>query len=172
MSSKVKIMNKSYIIEESYNPQSRFDKPYEKEFWKHKKLEELSKDEWELLCDGCGKCCLNKLEIRNKIKYTNAACRFLDCKTCLCKIYENRFEKVPDCVDIDINAVRIKPCWMPRTCAYWLLDNGYDLPPWHPLITGKASTVHDANMSIKNRYVISETEVKNYENHLVDWEDI
>ena len=65
-----------------------------------------------------------------------------------------------------------KPRWLPKTCAYWLLDNGYDLPPWHPLITGKASSVIKAGVSLKNRPIVNETEVNDYEDHIVDWEDL
>ena len=122
--------NTNYTLEPDYNPEDRF-KQYatvEPEFWKKKNLAEMSKTEWELLCDGCGKCCLNKLEIKGKIKFTNTHCRFLDCHSCLCKIYSHRFQKVPDCRDIDLAAIREKPRWLPKTCAYWLLDNGYDLP--------------------------------------------
>ena len=157
-----------------YDPQSRFDDitSFEPEFWKKKKLEDLSKEEWELLCDGCGKCCLNKLEIRGKIKFTNTCCRFFNCQNCLCKIYANRFEKVSDCRDIDLAAVREKPRWLPKTCAYWLLDNGFDLPEWHPLITGKASSVHQAKMSLQHRNLISESEVSDFEDYIVEWEDL
>lgn len=66
----------------------------------------MSPAEWELLCDGCGKCCLNKLEIDGKIHFTCVRCRFLDAKSCLCRIYENRFEKVPDCRSVDLKAIR------------------------------------------------------------------
>lgn len=165
-----KILN----LEDEYNPQSRFDdlKKVEPEFWKHKKLEEMSKIEWELLCDGCGKCCLNKLEIKGKIKFTNTYCRFLNCESCLCKIYKNRFDVVPDCRDIDLNAVRERPRWLPKTCAYWLLDNGYDLPSWHPLITGDAMSVHTSGNSLKGRELVNESEVDDYENYLVDWQDL
>ena len=165
---------KKYFPEESYNPQNRFDilNRFEKEFWKKKKLEDMSKEEWELLCDGCGKCCLNKLEIKGKIKFTKTRCRFLDCQSCLCRIYEHRFQKVPDCRDIDIAAVREKPRWLPKTCAYWLLDNGHELPDWHPLITGKAISVHEANMSLKNRDTVSETGINDYENYIIDWQDL
>ena len=161
-------------FEEEYNPQKRVDEfaSLEPEFWKHKKLEEMSKAEWEALCDGCGKCCLNKLEIAGKIKFTNAYCRFLDCKSCLCKIYEHRFEVVDDCRDITLEAVREKPRWLPKTCAYWLLDNGYDLPDWHPLITKKASSVSEAKMNLSGRELINESKVKDYENHIVDWQDL
>ncbi|MBP5216121.1 MAG: YcgN family cysteine cluster protein [Alphaproteobacteria bacterium] len=167
-------MSSNVWQEDLYNPQQRVDefKKLKPEFWKHKKLEQLSKAEWEALCDGCGKCCLNKLEIKGKVKYTNTHCRFLDCKTCLCKIYEHRFEAVKDCRDIDLAAVREKPRWLPKTCAYWLLDNGYDLPQWHPLITGKADSVYEAGMSANTRELVNETKVRDYENYIVDWQDV
>ena len=166
--------NKDYIIENSYDPQERLNNldRFEKEFWKKKRLEDMTHEEWEILCDGCGKCCLNKIEIKGKVKFTRTHCRFLDCKTCLCQIYENRFKKVYDCRDIDLNAIRETPRWLPKTCAYWLLDNGYDLPSWHPLITGKADSVHKANMSLQNRDIISENGIEDYENHTIDWEDL
>ena len=143
-------------LEPEFDPQSRFDKldDVEPEFWKHKKLEQMNKREWELLCDGCGKCCLNKLEIRGKIKFTNTYCRFLDCHSCLCKIYEHRFKQVPDCRD------------------YWLLDNGFELPDWHPLITRRAASVHEAAMSLQGRKLVCETGVDDYENYLVHWSDL
>lgn len=160
--------------EKDFNPQSRFENldDIEPEFWKHKKLEEMSKKEWELLCDGCGKCCLNKLEICGKIKFTNACCRFLDTNNCLCKIYEHRFKKVSDCRDITLEAIREKPAWLPKTCAYWLLDNGQELPSWHPLITKRAASVHEAGMSLQNHPVVSELEVQNYEDYIVNWPDL
>lgn len=167
------MMNKDWV-DTPYNPQSRFNniQDLEPEFWKKKKLSEMNKREWELLCDGCGKCCLNKLEIRGKIKFTNTVCRFLDCHNCLCKIYDHRFEKVPDCRDITLAAIREKPRWLPQTCAYWLLDNGQELPDWHPLITGKADSVHQAKMSLQNRQTVNESEVNDYENYIVDWPDL
>ena len=166
-------VDKSWL-DEDFDPQARYEnlRDIEPEFWKKKKLEQLSKQEWELLCDGCGKCCLNKLEIRGKIKFTNTVCRFLDCRNCLCKIYEHRFEKVSDCRDITLEAVREQPRWLPQTCAYWLLDNGMELPSWHPLVSGKASSVHEAGMSLQNRETVSEIGVKNYEDYLVDWPDL
>lgn len=166
--------DQEYIIENEFDPQERFNnlERFEPEFWKHKKLEEMSKEEWEILCDGCGKCCLNKLEMRRKICFTNTHCRFLDTHNCSCKIYNHRFEKVPDCRDIDLKAIREKPRWLPKTCAYWLLDNGYDLPDWHPLITKRAASVHEAEMSLQNRNIVSETGIEDYENYIVHWQDL
>ncbi len=167
-------MNKVLDIEPEYDPQSRYahTEHLTPEFWKHKKLEDMSREEWELLCDGCGKCCLNKLEIKGKIKFTNTYCRFLNRQNCLCKIYPHRFTIVPDCRDIDLKAVREKPRWLPKTCAYWLLDNGYDLPFWHPLVSGRAETVHTSGNSLKGRRLVNETEVVDYENYLIDWPDL
>lgn len=167
-------MSKEYILEEAFDPQSRFENldKFEPEFWKKKKLEEMSKEEWELLCDGCGKCCLNKIEYKKRIHFTNTHCRFLNCSNCTCQIYEKRFEKVEDCRDIDLPSVREKPRWLPKTCAYWLLDNGYDLPAWHPLITKRADSVHEAKMSLKERDIISEVGITDYDHYTVDWEDL
>lgn len=167
-------MMTEYSLDEKYDPQSRYSdlSDIEPEFWKKKKLEDLNKKEWELLCDGCGKCCLNKLEIKGKIKYTNTYCRFLDTDNCLCKIYAYRFQKVNDCRDITISAIREKPRWLPKTCAYILLDEGRDLPDWHPLKTGKAISVHQAGASLQGRKLINESEVEDYENYIVEWEDL
>lgn len=161
-------------LEPDYDPQSRFEdlSDLEPEFWKHKKLDEMTNREWELLCDGCGKCCLNKLQIRRHIKFTDTHCRFLDSQSCLCKIYPHRHQQVSDCRDINLQAVREQPRWLPKTCAYWLLDNGFPLPDWHPLLTGKAETVHQAQMSLRGRKIVSETGVEDYENHLIDWPDL
>ena len=112
------------------------------------------------------------MQNKRKIRFTTTRCRILDCRSCLCRIYPERFKKVPDCRDIDLNAVREKPRWLPKTCAYWLLDNGFDLPEWHPLKTGRAASVHEANMSLKGRETVSETGIQNYENYIVYWEDL
>ena len=141
-------------------------------FWSKKELKDLSKEEWELLCDGCGKCCLNKIEIRGKVCFTNARCRFLDENSCLCKIYEHRFEKVDDCRDIDLQTVLTEPEILPKTCAYRLLAEGKSLPEWHPLVSGNADSIHDAKMSVRGRKMISETEVGNYEDYIIDWTDL
>lgn len=142
------------------------------EFWKHKKLSEMNEAEWEALCDGCGKCCLNKLDIGGKVYFTNAYCRFLDCTSCRCKIYDHRFEVVKDCRKIDLAAVREKPRWLPKTCAYLLLDEGKDLPSWHPLVTGNSLSAEKAGMTLKGRKLVNENKVKDYEDCIVDWEDL
>ena len=160
--------------EESFEPKDRYKDldNLDTSFWLKKELKDLTKNEWELLCDGCGKCCLNKIEIRGKVCFTNARCRFLDETSCLCKIYEHRFEKVDDCRDIDLQTVLTEPEILPKTCAYRLLAEGKTLPEWHPLVSGNANSVHDAKMSVKGRRMISETEVSNYENHVIDWTDL
>ena len=166
--------NNNITLAEEFSPQQRVNefKKLKPEFWKHKKLEDMSRAEWEALCDGCGKCCLNKLEIKGKIKFTNVHCRFLDCQSCLCKVYTHRFDVMPDCRDLDLPTIRENPRWLPKTCAYWLLDNGYNLPEWHPLISGNAESVNQAGMSVKNRETVSETKVREYENYIVDWQDL
>lgn len=162
-----------YKIEEESTYHNQIDlESVEPEFWKKKKLEDMNQTEWELLCDGCGKCCLNKLEIGPKIYFTCVRCRFLNPNNCLCRIYENRFEKVPDCRNVNLEAVRERPRWLPKTCAYWLLDNGKDLPDWHPLVSGSKDTVHTSFNSLRGRLLISESEVKHYEDYIVDWKDI
>lgn len=145
---------------------------FEPEFWKKKPLSALSKAEWELLCDGCGKCCLNKIGIRNQVSFTNVRCRFLDPQTCLCQIYEHRFKKVSDCRDINLATVLNEPEILPKTCAYRLLAQGKDLPPWHPLISKDPDSVHLTGQSLQNRPLVSETEVTNYEDYIVEWPDL
>ena len=144
----------------------------EAEFWKKKKPEKFSKTEWELLCDGCGKCCLNKLEIKNKIYFTSARCRFLNPDNCLCRIYEHRFEKVADCRDITLQTVLSEPEILPKTCAYRLIVAGKELPEWHPLVSGDAESVHRAHQSVCGHQTISESEVKDYEDYIVEWPNL
>jgi len=140
-------------------------------FWKTKSLEEMNPEEWESLCDGCGKCCLNKLEDwdTGEIYWTNIGCELLDCDTCRCKNYENRFIKVPDCIQLTPETVRTLS-WLPPTCAYRLIRDGEDLFDWHPLISGDPATVHKAGISIKGR-AIEDQKIppEEYENHLIEW---
>lgn len=171
---KLKKKQNDYIIEDEFNPQTRLEeyKKLDKEYWKSKKLEDMSELEWELLCDGCGKCCLNKMDdIKGNVQFTDVACRMLNHNTCSCKIYENRFDVIKTCKQINMDCIKAKPRWLPKTCAYWLLDNGQDLPIWHPLITGDVNTVHEAGKSAKGR-VVSENKVINYGKHIVDWDDV
>jgi len=121
-------------------------------FWKRKKLKEMSREEWESLCDGCARCCLVKLEDEDtgRIHCTSAACKLLDGKTCRCADYRNRNRRVPDCVRLTPENVG-RLSWLPRTCAYRLLAEGKDLAWWHPLVSGRAETVREAGISVAGR---------------------
>ncbi len=118
-------------------------------------LDALSRAEWEALCDGCGKCCLSKLEDPDtaEVAYTNVACRLLDDATCRCSQYDIRKSIVPDCVIISPETIAKTAYWMPTTCAYRRLYEGKTLPDWHPLITNDPNSVHDAGMSMLGRTV-------------------
>lgn len=123
-------------------------------FWKEKTLKEMSQSEWESLCDGCGKCCLLKLqdEHTGAVDYTDVACRLLDIGACRCMDYENRQAKVHDCVRLTADKVaELK--WMPSTCAYRLVAEGKDLYWWHPLLSGDPESVHRAGISVRGRAV-------------------
>jgi len=140
-------------------------------FWKRKTLTQLTRDEWESLCDGCGKCCLVKLQDpdTDEIAYTDVSCQLLDGVSCRCTDYSNRKKQVPDCVVLSPKVVA-DLSWMPSTCAYRLVKEGQDLAWWHPLISGDPNTVHEAGISVRGR-VISETLVEDAElpDHVVDW---
>jgi hypothetical protein len=136
-------------------------------FWEDKRLDELSRDEWEALCDGCGKCCLLKLEDEDtgEIAYTRLHCRLLDAETCQCSDYANRKAKVPDCVILTPKSVgELK--WMPRTCAYRLIHEGKPLPDWHHLICGDRQRVHTHGHSILGQTVDEDTVL---EEDQIDW---
>jgi uncharacterized cysteine cluster protein YcgN (CxxCxxCC family) len=123
-------------------------------FWKKKTFEEMSGVEWESLCDGCGRCCLNKLEDLDtgEIAWTDVACRLLDQGSCRCSDYKNRRRKVPDCIQLDAESVRALS-WLPPTCGYRLVAEGRDLYWWHPLVSRDAETVHQAGVSVRGRTV-------------------
>ncbi len=125
-------------------------------FWKRKSLEEMTKAEWESLCDRCGRCCLLKLEDEDtgEVYRTRLACRLLDLGSCQCSDYPDRQSHVPDCVSITPEAARTLP-WLPETCGYRLVAEGSDLPWWHPLVSGDPDTVHEAGISVRG-WVISE----------------
>ncbi len=142
-------------------------------FWEKKPLNELSPQEWEALCDGCGRCCLIKLEDEDtgEIFNSDVRCRLLDEKTCKCTDYKNRKQKVPDCIKLTpANVGEIS--WIPVTCAYRRLAEGRGLAWWHPLISGDPETVKQAGISVLGR-TVAETDVKSGEwvSHAVDWPD-
>lgn len=136
-------------------------------FWE-KPLEELSRTEWEKLCDGCGKCCLHKAEDADtgKIHPTNIACRLLDRVSCQCSNYKGRKAFVPDCVRLTLNNVE-RLSWLPSTCAYRLRAAGKPLPDWHYLISGDRESVHRAGMSVRG-WTVAEDQAGDYEHHLID----
>jgi uncharacterized protein len=140
-------------------------------FWRRKSLAEMTPEEWESLCDGCGRCCLLKLEDEDtgEVAYTDVACRLLDLESCRCRSYRRRHRLVPSCVRLSAERLA-ELAWMPSTCAYRLLHEGKDLPWWHPLVSGDRRTVHQAGISVRHR-AISETEIDedNIEERIVGW---
>lgn len=144
----------------------------ERPFWQRKKLSEMTAAEWESLCDGCGRCCLNKLEDEDtgRTFFTDVACQLLDWSTCRCKDYANRRNKVPDCVRLTWRNVR-RIVWLPPTCAYDLLAKGRNLYWWHPLVSGDPQTVHAAGISVRGRVRASEETVPDAELEycIVNW---
>ncbi len=140
-------------------------------FWRTKTLDELSRTEWESLCDGCGKCCLHKLEDvdTGRVHYTNVACRLLDLGSCRCGNYPKRQALVPDCISLDPTLVDALK-WMPVTCGYRLVAERKDLPWWHPLVSGDPETVHQAGVSVRGR-AVAEHLAGELEDHVVDWFD-
>lgn len=138
-------------------------------FWQTTSLSDMSKEQWESLCDGCGKCCLHKLrdDETDAIYFTNVACRLLDLQSCRCSSYETRFRKVPDCVSLTPD-ILADIDWLPPSCAYILIRDGQDLPEWHPLRSGSVESIHEAGISGRGK-MISEREAGLLEDHLVDW---
>jgi uncharacterized cysteine cluster protein YcgN (CxxCxxCC family) len=136
-------------------------------FWE-KPIKSLDREEWEALCDGCGKCCLHKLEDdeTGALHPTNVACRLLDRASCRCSNYKFRRVFVPDCVRLD-GASLGKIGWLPSTCAYRLRAEDKPLEAWHYLISGDRESVHEAGMSVRG-WTISEDEAGDLEHHLVD----
>jgi hypothetical protein len=123
----------------------------ERPFWKTKTLEEMSQAEWESLCDGCGRCCLNKIEdeTSGEIHLTSVACRLLDIPSCRCRDYPGRQQQVPDCISLTPRHVR-NLTWLPTTCAYRSVAEGRGLAWWHPLVSGNPNTVHAAGVSVRS----------------------
>lgn len=136
-------------------------------FWDTIPLDKLTPTEWEALCDGCGKCCLNKIEYEDtgEVDYTRIACRLLDGDTCRCTQYPIRHQFVPDCVRLTPATLPKIAYWMPKTCAYRLRFEGKPLPDWHPLETGDPDSVHKARASVRG-WTVPEFEVDED-----DWDD-
>ncbi|OMH36233.1 YcgN family cysteine cluster protein [Motiliproteus sp. MSK22-1] len=132
-------------------------------FWETTALAQMDQSQWESLCDGCGKCCLHKIEDEDtdELFYTRIACTLLDIDSCRCQDYTNRIKKVPECL-------RLKPedvaefHWLPKTCAYRLIAEGKKLESWHPLISGDPDSVHRAGVSVR-AWAVSESEVSEQE---------
>ncbi|HCL66378.1 MAG TPA: YcgN family cysteine cluster protein [Rhizobium sp.] len=140
-------------------------------YWKRKTLSEMTSAEWEGLCDGCGLCCLNKLEDwdTGEVAFTSVACRLLDGETCRCKDYENRQATVPDCIRLTPEQVDTIS-WLPPTCAYRLVADGDDLYWWHYLVSGDPETVHTAGISVRGRTVSEDdVPVEDFEDYVVEW---
>lgn len=142
-----------------------------KPFWETKSLSEMTRQEWESLCDGCARCCLIKLEDEDdgSIHYTNVVCDLLDQENCRCTAYETRSELVPECVVVTPEVLD-QLHWMPSTCAYRLLWEGKPLPDWHPLVSGNPDSVHLAGISVRGRvYKQCEIDDEDLQEHVVSW---
>ncbi len=143
-------------------------------FWEHIPLNEMNDEQWESLCDGCGQCCLQKLEDEDtgEIHLTDIACKLLDTKSCRCSRYASRFEQVPDCLSVR-DVVNENPGWLPQSCAYRRLAEGRPLADWHPLVSGERDSTLNAGVSVSGRCV-SETQVPvaEWTEHLIYWPDV
>ncbi|MBE7210026.1 MAG: YcgN family cysteine cluster protein, partial [Gluconacetobacter diazotrophicus] len=138
-------------------------------FWATKRLDEMTLAEWESLCDGCGRCCLHKLRDHDtdEILHTDVACRLLDVDTARCSDYAARRRKVPDCVQLTPDALK-EIDWLPPSCGYRRVAEGRGLAWWHPLVSGRDDSVHEAGISVRGR-VVSERRAGPLEHHVVEW---
>ncbi|UUA73356.1 YcgN family cysteine cluster protein [Cellvibrio sp. QJXJ] len=140
-------------------------------FWQRKTFQEMSPEEFESLCDGCGKCCLHKLEDEDSgdVYYTKVACRYLDHDTCRCQEYTDRQQLVEACAVLTPDSVK-ETYWLPETCAYRLVADGFPLFDWHPLVSGDPDSVHKAGISVAGR-VVHEQDVdpEDYEDYVIRW---
>ncbi len=140
-------------------------------FWETVPLAKMTAKEWEALCDGCGKCCLNKLEDdeTGHVELTCISCRLLDGDTCLCSSYENRRDYVPECISLTASNIDQHAYWMPKTCAYRLLWQGKPLADWHPLVSGDPETVHSSGVSMRGKTVNELTvDDDDWEDHIIE----
>jgi uncharacterized cysteine cluster protein YcgN (CxxCxxCC family) len=140
-------------------------------FWETTPLDRMSAAEWEALCDGCGKCCLNKLEDEDtgEVALTRVACRLFDDSTCRCGQYATRHRVVPECISLKPHTIALHAYWLPATCAYKRLHEGRPLLPWHPLISGTPESVHAAGVSVQHRTVPEfEVDEDAWEDHVIE----
>lgn len=141
-------------------------------FWKRLALDEMTQRQWESLCDGCGRCCLRKLEFEDtcEIVYTNVACALLDIALCRCTSYDDRAVKKPECLVLNPESVKQGLHLLPDTCAYRLVAQGQDLPWWHHLVCGDEDMVHEALISVREKAVSEEhVHEEELEEHIIDW---
>jgi len=142
-------------------------------FWKIKSLAEFSPQEWESLCDGCGRCCLFKLEDEEsgEIFFTDVACRLLDPQSCRCTAYGQRFKEVTDCLKLGLDHPEYF-AMLPPSCAYRRLYEERELPPWHPLVSGKSDSVHKAGISVRDNCIPeSQVHPDELENRIIEFFD-
>ncbi len=139
-------------------------------FWQTKTLQQMSKSEWESLCDGCGKCCLQKLEDEKDglVYYTNIICRYMT-DDCQCSEYKDRHELVPNCVWLKPEDVD-NFFWLPSTCAYRILSEGRNLPNWHPLACGDPDIIHAVNISVKHLDLVADDQIpeEQWQDHVIE----
>ena len=142
-------------------------------FWLHKSLDEMNQQEWESLCDGCGKCCLEKLEDEDsgQIYTTAISCRLLDCTTCKCSNYEERFKYMDDCIKLTPKKVK-EISWLPKSCAYRLVKEKKDLPLWHPLLTNNKNSTIESKNSAKEFVIHPYLITKPFVEYILDDDDI
>lgn len=136
-------------------------------FWETVPLTKMTKPEWEALCDGCGKCCLNKLEDEDsgEVVFTRVACRLLDDDTCRCAHYDARKMIVPECIVLTPGTISETAYFMPASCAYRKLYEGKKLEDWHPLVSGDPDSVHKAGKSVRG------ITVSEFDYPVEEWED-
>ena len=143
-------------------------------FWEAKSLNQMNRDEWESLCDGCALCCLYQLEDEDsgQLVFTDVCCNLLDTESCRCTRYSERKRLVKRCMVITPDNIEECVQFAPASCAYRLLHEGQALPNWHPLVSGDPNTVHAAGVSVRGR-VVSEDDVdeRDWEDHAVQWPD-
>lgn len=136
-------------------------------FWERFSLDQLTREEWEALCDGCARCCLQKLEDEEsgEVYYTTVACHLLNLERCSCSDYPNRNTNVPNCVHLTPERAAAFH-WLPSTCGYRLIHEGKSLPNWHPLESHSAESVHQAGISIRS-FALLESGDEDLEDYLM-----